>query len=118
MSKACDYRAEVFVRDADAWAAAIAANPFEELAKADPSHLLLLTLKGAPAAGALEDLRAVIKGPEAVEVRGHEAYVTYPDGIGRSKLTIPVIERRLGHAATGRNWNTVLKLENALRDLG
>jgi uncharacterized protein (DUF1697 family) len=34
----------------------------------------------------------------------------YPDGIGTSKLTIGVIEKHLGTRATGRNWNTVLKM--------
>jgi uncharacterized protein (DUF1697 family) len=36
--------------------------------------------------------------------------VVYPDGIGASRLTTALIERTLGTAGTGRNWNTVLKL--------
>jgi uncharacterized protein (DUF1697 family) len=45
-----------------------------------------------------------------VRANGREAYFTYPDGIGNSKLTIAVIERKLGARGTARNWNTVLKL--------
>ncbi len=41
---------------------------------------------------------------------GRELYITYPGGIGRSKLTNALIERVLGMRATGRNWNTVVKL--------
>ena len=41
---------------------------------------------------------------------GRQAYVVYPDGVGTSKLTIALLERKLGTAGTGRNWNTVLKL--------
>jgi uncharacterized protein (DUF1697 family) len=37
-------------------------------------------------------------------------YTVYPDGIGRSRLTNKMIEKKLGTRATGRNWNTVLKL--------
>ena len=48
--------------------------------------------------------------PEAVQAEGPHLYVTYPDGIGRSKLTNQVIESKLGTRGTGRNWNTVLKL--------
>ena len=42
---------------------------------------------------------------------GRQAYLVYPDGVGRSKLTVGVIERWLGSRGTGRNWNTVLKLQ-------
>jgi uncharacterized protein (DUF1697 family) len=38
------------------------------------------------------------------------AYITYPAGIGRSRLTAAVIEKAFGVRGTGRNWNTVLKL--------
>lgn len=41
---------------------------------------------------------------------GKHAYITYPAGIGRSKLTTARIEDALGSRGTGRNWNTVLKL--------
>jgi uncharacterized protein (DUF1697 family) len=41
---------------------------------------------------------------------GRELYIVYPDGIGRSKLTIAVIERTLATRGTARNWNTVRKL--------
>ena len=34
----------------------------------------------------------------------------YPEGMGKSKLTNALIERKLGVAGTARNWNTVLKL--------
>jgi uncharacterized protein (DUF1697 family) len=43
-------------------------------------------------------------------VHGREVYLVYPDGIGRSRLTNAVIEKKLGARGTGRNWNTVLKL--------
>jgi uncharacterized protein (DUF1697 family) len=36
----------------------------------------------------------------------------YPAGIGTSKLTNKLIEDKLGTRATGRNWNTVLKLRD------
>jgi uncharacterized protein (DUF1697 family) len=101
---------EFMIRSAAEWRALVAANPFAEAARDDPSHLLVMALKTPPAAGALEALRAVIKGREQAQLVGRDAYLVYPDGIGRSKLTIGVIERKLGVRGTGRNWNTVLKL--------
>ena len=51
-----------------------------------------------------------IKGREVVRTDGSHAYIVFPDGVGRSRLTHDLIERKLGTRGTGRNWNTVLKL--------
>ena len=98
-----------FVRSAAEWAEIIARNPFPDEAARDPGHLLVQFLKAAPAASAVAALQAAIKGPERVLAEGAQAYIVYPDGIGRSRLTGPMIEAKLG-PATGRNWNTILKL--------
>jgi uncharacterized protein (DUF1697 family) len=45
-----------------------------------------------------------------VRVEGRHAYIVYPNGIGRSRLTNALIEKKLRTRGTGRNWNTVLKL--------
>jgi uncharacterized protein (DUF1697 family) len=94
----------------DDWKAVIAGNPFSEEAARDPGHLLVVALKDAPDRAAAAALRNAITGREVVRVRGRHAYIVYPDGIGRSRLTTVVIEKKLGTRGTGRNWNTVLKL--------
>jgi uncharacterized protein (DUF1697 family) len=104
-----EVRADFFVRTAQELDAAIAHNPFPDEAKRDPAHLLILFLKDAPPASAIKTLQSVIKGPELVRARGREAYLVYPDGIGRSKLTAALLDKHVG-TGTGRNWNTVLKL--------
>ena len=109
---------DFIVRTADEWDAAIAANPFPDAAKDDPGHLLLMPLKGAPTAEGVAALREAIQGRETIEAHGRELYLVYPDGVGSSKLTIGVIERKLGSTVTARNWNTTLKLATAARDLG
>ncbi len=64
----------------------------------------------------MDRLNAAIVGPEQVAANGRELYITYPDGIGTSKLSTNLIEKALGkHRGTGRNWNTVLKIAEALR---
>lgn len=101
---------DFFVRTVKQWEAIIAANPFPDEAKRDPSHLLLVALKDKPSAETVRALQAVNKGPETIRIIGGQAYIVYPAGIGRSKLTGRVIEQKLGTRGTGRNWNTVLKL--------
>lgn len=101
---------DIMVRGAAEWAHVVAANPFPREAAADPGHLLLMALKTPPDPSTFPALRAAIKGPERVELSGRHAWLVYPDGVGRSKLTNTVIERRLGVRGTARNWNTVLKL--------
>jgi uncharacterized protein (DUF1697 family) len=100
-----------FVRSADEWHAIVAHNPFGEEAKRDPARLVVVALKEAPDPRAVTTLQAAIIGREVVRARGREAYIVYPDGQGRSKLTNALIEKTLGTRGTARNWNTVLKLD-------
>lgn len=108
-------RTTFLVRDAAEWERVIAENPFPEEAERDPAHLVVMLLKQAPTPAAVKTLQAAVKGRELVRAEGRHAYITYPDGIGRSKLTIAVIEKNLGTRGTGRNWNTVLKLATLTR---
>ena len=108
--KHLDLRTDFFVRTVEEWEATIERNPFGDAARRDPSHLVVMFLKQEPAAADVEGLRAAITGPERVRAEGRQAYVVYPAGIGRSRLTNALIEKKLGTRVTGRNWNTVRKL--------
>ena len=101
---------DVFVRTAEQWRAVVANNPCPDEAARDPSHLLAVFLKDAPGAPSVKALQAAVVGPEIVKADGQQLYIVYPNGIGRSRLTSTLIEKKLGTRATGRNWNTVLKL--------
>jgi uncharacterized protein (DUF1697 family) len=101
---------DFFVRSAAEWKELVASNPFPRQAKADPAHLLVMFLKEAPAAEAVHALQAAVAGRELVRAVGKQAYIVYPDGIGRSRLTGALVEKKLATRGTGRNWNTVLKL--------
>jgi len=85
-------------------------NTFATAARQDPSHLVVLFLKQAPAPAAVQALRAAIVGREKVEAVGRHAYIHYRDGIGRSRLTAAILDGKLAQRGTARNWNTVLKL--------
>ena len=104
-------RTEFFVRTAAEWRAAVVGNPFPAQAKADPGHLLLMALKTGPNEAGWRSLARAVVGREQVRGVGRWAYLVYPDGVGRSKLTTALIEKHLGTRGTSRNWNTVLKLD-------
>jgi uncharacterized protein (DUF1697 family) len=101
---------DYFVRSAKEWQAIVDENPFKKEAKSDPGHLLMMCLRDAPMPAQVKALEASISGREMVKAKGRHAYFVYPDGVGRSKLTIQKIEKALGTRGTARNWNTVLKL--------
>jgi uncharacterized protein (DUF1697 family) len=98
------------VRTVEEWKSVVRQNPFRKEAERDPGHLIVLFLKTAPAAKDVALLQSEISGPELVKARGKQAYIYYPNGMGRSRLTTAMIEKRIGRG-TGRNWNTVLKLD-------
>ena len=108
--KRLDLDTDFFVRCSKEWDAVIAHNPFPDEAESDPSHLVVMFLKDAPGATAVSALQAAVMGPELVRADGKQLYVVYPAGIARSRLTLKLIEDKLGTRATGRNWNTVLKI--------
>ena len=109
-AKRLHLQTDFFVRSADEWAAIMGRNPFRAEAERNPGRLLVIFLKAAAAPADVEVLRAAITGREVVQTDGREAYVVYPDGVGRSKLTTALMERKLRTRGTARNWNTVAKL--------
>jgi uncharacterized protein (DUF1697 family) len=109
-AKQLGLKTDFFVRSAGEWTELIKANPFPQEAKDDPGHLLVLPLKTTPKPAAVKALQQSIKGRETIAAKGRQLYAVYPDGVGRSRLTIAMIEKALGTRTTGRNWNTVLKL--------
>jgi len=113
-AKRLGLQTEFFVRTAGEWSEIIERNPFPKEAKSDPGHLLLMCLKGAADASSVKALQQAIAGRERVKGDQRQAYFVYPDGIGRSRLTNTLIERKLGTRGTARNWNTVLKLQALL----
>ena len=103
----------VVTRSLTQWDAIVQRLPYPDEASSDPSHLVLYCWDGAPAR---TDFDPSPYGAESVAFAGHETYAYYPDGIGRSKLTLPVLEKATGRAGTARNWNTVLALQRLARE--
>ncbi len=109
--KSLGVRTDYFVRNAKEWNELVAANPFPTEAKRDPARQIAMVLRDAPKPADVKALEAAVAGPELMQAVGKTLYVVYPTGVGTSRLTNALIEKKLGTRSTGRNWNTVLKLQ-------
>ena len=89
------------VRTAEEMNAILAANPFPDQ---HPAKVAVAFLHGPIPA----DLLGGVVAPAGEQVRAgkREIYTFYPDGMGRSKLKLPLKKE----AVTVRNINTVAKL--------
>lgn len=103
-------RPAVVIRTAKEWAAVVAGNPYPDHAAKTPKFLQVAFLAAKPAKSAVDALSEAHGGPEPCTVIGKHAYIYYCNGSAKTKFTNAVIEKKLGTAATARNWNTVLKL--------
>jgi uncharacterized protein (DUF1697 family) len=111
------FRPAVIVRSAAELKRIVEKNPFAKMAKDDPSHLIVMLLASRPGKDAATRIAKAHAGVEEIRITGDVVFVTYPNGVGRSKLTNVFLEKQLDVTGTARNWNTVVKLiEIAARD--
>ena len=103
-------RTDVSVRSAEEWAAVLDQNPFPEEAASAPSQLGLMVMKAGPDEPNLTAYLDAYAGPEKVIAGERCIYIYFPDGMGRTKLTI---SNKVG-IGTVRNWNTALKIAELL----
>jgi uncharacterized protein (DUF1697 family) len=100
--------AAVMVRTPSELEKIVESNPF--LAGKDVSKLHVVFLSDKPKADAVAGLDPDRSPPDEFAVLGREIFLHFPNGFGRTKLTIDYFERRLGVRASARNWKTVNKM--------
>lgn len=110
LHKQFGFAIDFMVRSAAEWQRVIDDNPFADAAKKSPGHFIVMFLKHKPTAKQVAAATDVVAGPEEIQFAGREAYIIFPNGIGKSKLNFPKLEKQIGCSGTMRNWNTVLKL--------
>jgi len=103
------FSAAVTIRTRDELAAVLAADPFAGVAD-HPSRYHVFFLADEVDPDRLADVDRARYEPERFALRGRELYLWTPEGLGRSPLAKVLTERRLGVAATARNWRTVTTL--------
>jgi len=101
---------EIILRSAAELADTIARNPFAKRRDIEPAKLLVLFLASEPDAEARKKVLGIKTDPEEMHISGREVYIYFPNGMGKTKLPWSKIDKLLGSAGTGRNWNSVTKL--------
>jgi uncharacterized protein (DUF1697 family) len=104
------FRPGVVLRTSDELRNVIARNPFAARRDIEPNKLLVTFLAGDPEPEARAAALKIKTDPEELRIDGREAYIYFPDGMARPRLSLPAIERILKTFGTGRNWNSVTKL--------
>ena len=92
---------------------AMAGNPFPET---EPKSLHIGFLASAPANPDLKALEGLKKKSERFLLRDKVFYLYAPDGVGKSKLAASS-ENLLGVSMTDRNWRTVCKIRDMVKEL-
>lgn len=100
---------EVLLRTQDDLAQIINAYPFTSR-DLDPAKVAVYFLADIPESDRIAELEPDRYRPEELIVLDREAFVYYPDGMGRATLTNSVLERKLAVTATARNWRVVRAL--------
>ncbi len=105
---------EVMVRTHEELGRVIAQNPFAKEAAADGSKVHVAFLAGQAGPETQAALQAIVDKYPARRDRFHLAgdivYFHLPDGAAETKFSGRGLDKAMGVAGTGRNWNTVLKL--------
>jgi uncharacterized protein (DUF1697 family) len=109
IGKRIGFTPDFHVRTAAEWRAVVKGNPFAEAAAKTPGLLLVTFFKAPLDRAKVKALQAAIPGPEITHADGRHLYMTFPEGVGRSKAPV-LVDKTLGVRGTARNWNTVTKL--------
>jgi uncharacterized protein (DUF1697 family) len=104
------FRPPVILRTPGELRKVIAGNPFAQRSGIEPNKLLVTFLAAEPSTQACEEARAIKTDPEELHIGGRELYIYFPNGVGRSKLSLARVEKAVKVPGTARNWNTVAKL--------
>jgi uncharacterized protein (DUF1697 family) len=115
IEKQFGFHVEVIVRTSAELSEIIDKNPFQGQESKESKWVVVLFLAAHPDDSAQEDLLKTYVGPEELFITGKELYIYYTNGIGRSKLSLSLIEKKLKTVGTARNWNTILQLQKLLQ---
>ena len=104
------FRSAAILRTVAALRDVVARNPFADRKGIEPAKLAVTFLALDPGAELRKKVLTIKTDPEELRIAGREMYIYFPNGMGRSKFPMALIEKTLGTTGTARNWNTVTKL--------
>jgi len=115
VKKRCGFEPHVLLLTADEIKKAMKSNPFPE-AEAEPNTLHLGFLASVPTKPDLKKLESLKTESEGFLLKGSVFYLHAPEGIGRSKLAASA-EKLLGVPMTDRNWRTVSRIRDMVKEV-
>jgi uncharacterized protein (DUF1697 family) len=119
IAKRFSLRVDVIVRRASQWNRYVTANPFANDAATVPKMLHLFLSRDPLKPGAVKDLAQKARAGERMALAGGALWIDYgANGAGKSKLTPLLVDKACGSPATGRNWNSVLKIGEMIEARG
>ncbi len=104
------FRVDIVMRTSSELSDVISRCPFAKRRNLDPKKLAVIFLKDTPGSDCLRAALKIKTAPEELQIDGQEAFVYFPNGMARPRMSWPSIKRTLKTSGTGRNWNTVTKL--------
>src|SRR5688572_12292184 len=114
IEKRFDMKVPTIIRSAPQWTRILETNPFPDVARATPNWLLLMVGKTEPPKGIEAAMEATGQAGEQVRSAGGILWLSYPAGVGRSKMIWPKKFEGEPFIATTRNYRTALKLKEML----
>ena len=109
------YRIPVVTRTASEFQEIVQANPFAETGT-EANKLLVMFLADLPDRAHVEALDPNRSPGDEFAVLGREVFLHYPNGVARSKLTNAYFDSSLSTTSTSRNWRTVGKLFEMVKE--
>jgi uncharacterized protein (DUF1697 family) len=92
-------------------------NPFNSKKENENSKRIVVMLSDKVSQDQALQLKSDERIVENYYLKDDLLYIYYHDGAGRSKFTTSYIDRKLKVTSTARNWNTMLKMNEMLKEI-
>lgn len=109
------FEVKVILRTSQQWQTIIDSKPAYSI-EVTGSRLLLVCLNSISKPKDISTLTDA-KKDEIIHMLDTDIFIYYPNGMSKSKLGNPMLERKLKVTSTARNWNTVLKLQTLIETI-
>ncbi len=110
------FSVRVIIRTKNEFQHIINNNPFCGIRQEEITKLHVTFLSDTPAASTLNAIGEFENESDEWIIAGKDIYLFCPNGYGRTKLTNNFFEKKLNLSATTRNWNTVNKLHEIVKE--
>ncbi|WP_314585135.1 DUF1697 domain-containing protein [Paenibacillus terrigena] len=107
---ALGYDVRTVVRSSEELAEVIARSPYAGEVQGEKEKIYVTFLSALPSESNIAQLMTFKSDVDDFQVSGHEVYIRCRESYGKSIYSNNFMEKKLGVAATTRNWATVNKL--------